>query len=152
MLVKGAPEGSMDVINHPCSNTMEYLLVNLFLLVFSCNDPISWLLLELHWSKLQWRHNGRDVVLNHRRLYCLPTCLFRRRSKKASKFRVTGLCDGNSPVTGEFTAQTASNAGNVSICWRHHDYCWVLSVNDQISDINDYSISYSVDRIFAESV
>ena len=27
---------------------------------------------------------------------------------------------GNSPVTGEFPAQRASNAENVSIWWRHH--------------------------------
>ena len=31
-----------------------------------------------------------------------------------------GLCDGNSPVTGEFPAPRASNAENVSIWWRHH--------------------------------
>ena len=29
-------------------------------------------------------------------------------------------CWGNSPVTGEFPAQSASNAENVSIWWRHH--------------------------------
>ena len=46
--------------------------------------------------------------------------LFRRRTKKTSKPRVTGLCVGNSPVTGEFPAQMASNAENVSIWWRHH--------------------------------
>ena len=34
--------------------------------------------------------------------------LFRRRSKKTPKLRVTGLCAGNSPVTGEFPAQRAS--------------------------------------------
>ena len=45
--------------------------------------------------------------------------LFRRRSKKTSKFHVTGLCSGNSPVTGEFPAQTASDAENVSTWWRH---------------------------------
>ena len=45
----------------------------------------------------------------------------RRRSKKASKLRVTSLCDGNSPVTGEFPALMASNAEYVSIWWRHHD-------------------------------
>ena len=28
---------------------------------------------------------------------------------------------GNSPVTGEFPAQMATNAENVSIWWRHHD-------------------------------
>ena len=44
----------------------------------------------------------------------------RRRSKKTSKLRVTGLCEGNSPVTGEFPTQRASNAENVFICWRHH--------------------------------
>ena len=44
----------------------------------------------------------------------------RCRSKKTSKLRVTGLCEGKSPVTGEFPAQRASNAENVSIWWRHH--------------------------------
>ena len=46
--------------------------------------------------------------------------LFRRRSKKISKLRVTGLCEGNSLVTGEFPAQRASDAENGSIQWRHH--------------------------------
>ena len=64
---------------------------------------------------LQWRHNERDGVSNHRRLDCLLKRLFRRRSKKTSKVRVTGLCEGNSPVTGEFPAQRASNAENASI-------------------------------------
>ena len=50
------------------------------------------------------------------------TVLFRRRSKKTSKLCVTGLCAGNSPWTGEFPAQMASNAENVSIWWRHHVY------------------------------
>ena len=35
------------------------------------------------------------------------------------------LCDGNSPVTGEFPAQKATNAENVSIWWRHHAFEWV---------------------------
>ena len=42
---------------------------------------------------------------------------FRRRSKETSKLRVTGLCEGNSPVTGKFPAQRASNAESVSIWW-----------------------------------
>ena len=61
---------------------------------------------------LQWRHNGRDSVSNHQPHDCLLNCLFR---KKTSKLRVTGLCVGNSPLTGEFPAQIASNAENVSI-------------------------------------
>ena len=44
---------------------------------------------------------------------------------KTSKLCVTGLCTGNSPVTGEFPAQRASNAENVSIWWRHHEIYFV---------------------------
>ena len=40
---------------------------------------------------LEWRHNERDGVLNHRRLGCLFNCLFRRRSKKTSEHRVKGI-------------------------------------------------------------
>ena len=48
-----------------------------------------------------------------------------RRWQKTSKLRVSGLCAGTSPVTGEFPAQRASNAANVSIWWRHHvKYLW----------------------------
>ena len=47
----------------------------------------------------------RDGVSNHQPHGCLFNCLLRRRSKETSKLCVTGLCAGNSPVTGEFPAQ-----------------------------------------------
>ena len=71
-------------------------------------------------NPLQWPHNEPDCISNHQPHDCLLNRLFRRRSKKTSKLRVTGLCAGNSPGTGEFPAQKASNAENVSIWWRHH--------------------------------
>ena len=40
--------------------------------------------------------------------------------KENIKLRVTGLCAENSPGTGEFPAQMASNAESVYIWWRHH--------------------------------
>ena len=46
---------------------------------------------------LHWRHNDQDGVSNHQPHGCLLNRLFRRRSKKTSKLRVTGLCVGNSP-------------------------------------------------------
>ena len=79
----------------------------------------------LYWDQgnckiaLKWRHNERHGVSNHQPHDCLLNRLFRRRSKKKSKLR-TGLCAGNSPVTGEFHAQRASNAENDSTWWRHH--------------------------------
>ena len=69
---------------------------------------------------LQRRHNERDDVSNHQPHDCLLNRIFRRRSKKTSKLRVNGLNAGNSPVTGEFPGQRASNAENVSIWLRHH--------------------------------
>ena len=51
----------------------------------------------------------------------IPTIVYlRSRSKKTSKLRITGLCAGNSPVTGEFPTQMAGNVENISIWWRHH--------------------------------
>ena len=71
-------------------------------------------------KSLQCRHNWHDGVSNHQPHDCLLNRLFRRRSKKTSKLRVTGLCEGNLLVTREFPTQMASNAENVSIWWRHH--------------------------------
>ena len=71
---------------------------------------------------------------------------------KTSKFRVTGFCEGNLPVIGEFRAQKASNAENVTIWWRHHAttakqttadnahscgiYCWAGMWGEQAYVIN----------------
>ena len=72
-----------------------------------------------HYSDVIMNTMGHDGVSNRQPHDCLLNRLFRRRSKKIYKFRVTGLCVGNSPGTGEFPAQMASNAENVSIWWRH---------------------------------
>ena len=91
------------------------------LLIFLIFNPVASACEQGVELTLQWRHNERNGVSNHRRLDCLLNRLFRRRSKKTSKLRVTGLFEGNSPVTGEFLAQRTSYAENVSIWW-HHDY------------------------------
>ena len=64
---------------------------------------------QFNWP-LQWRHNERNGVSNHRSPDCLLNRLFRRRLKERSKLLVTGLCEGNPPVTGGFPSQRASNA------------------------------------------
>ena len=86
-----------------------------------CNDVYHWLCAYLEWSlhqsnvrvlrgfavllaelpyfllrTLRWRHNDHGGVSNHQPHGCLLNCFFRRRSKKTSKLRVTGLCAGNS--------------------------------------------------------
>ena len=88
---------------------------------YKCNIYVG-VLRRLLW----WRHHKPDGVSNHKRIAGLLNRLFRCRSKKTSKLRVTGLCEGNPPVTGEFPSQKASNADNVSIWWRHHVFSWIL--------------------------
>ena len=73
--------------------------------------------MRLNVSSAKWR--PFCLVLN-----VLINRLFKRRSMKSSQLRFTGLCEGNSPVASELLAQMASNAGNVSIWWRHHVHFW----------------------------
>ena len=104
------------------ATTLCYMLI-----LCHCHDDI------MAWTRathsLQWRHNGRDGVSNHQPHDCLFNRLFRCKSRKTSKLRFTGLCGGNSPVTGEFPAQRASNAENVFTWWRHH----VCAGNSQVA-------------------
>ena len=114
--------------------------------ILSCLRPLLWCF-RSEWdghhcysttpcgATLQWRHNEHDGVSNHQPDNCLLNRLFRRRSKKTWKLRVTGLCERNSPVTGEFPAQRASYVENFSIWWCHHEtavtlvhYWWSYSV------------------------
>ena len=58
--------------------------------------PTEWIFSSFV-NTLRWRHNDHESVSNHQPHGCLLNRLFRRRSKKTSKFSVTGLCAGNSP-------------------------------------------------------
>ena len=77
---------------------------------------------KMHSHSLQWRHNEHGSVSYHQPHGCLLNRLIKRRSKKTLKLHGTGLCVGNSQETGEFPAQRASNAEDISIWWRHLDW------------------------------
>ena len=87
---------------------VAYFVTNIYanVVIIGVNKSID--LHGLKHTPLLWRHNGRDSVSSHQSHVYLLNRLFRRRSKKTSKLRVTGLCAGNSPGTGEFPAQMAS--------------------------------------------
>ena len=99
-------------------------------------------------DSLQWRHNGRDSISNHQPRDCILNRLFRRRSKKTSKLRVTGLCAGNSPGTGEFHAQMASYAENVSIWWHHVSCNHISSTARLINPSQLFTIFWQVWKSF----
>ena len=81
-------------------------------------SPFHWGCFQHNITVTSYGHNG---VSDHHPLECLRNRLFRRRSKKTSKLRVTGLCEGNPPVIGGYPSQRASNAESISTWWRHHD-------------------------------
>ena len=100
-----------------------------------CKKPV-WLAGDK--PALQWHHNEHGDFSNRQRPNCLLNILFGRRSKKTPKLSVTGLCDGNPPVTGGFPSKRTSNAENVSSWWCHQilngqltglHALWVCSVN-----------------------
>ena len=71
-----------------------------------------------------WHHHD-DVIMGAMAsqitsLTIVYSTVYSGDKKTPSKFHVTGLCAGNSPGTGEFLAQMASHAENVSIWERHH--------------------------------
>ena len=109
---------------------MPWLYV--MILVYPCRDPVCRdnVIVKssyLHAGNphtdnmaLQWCHNECNGISNHRRLHYLLKHLSRCRSKKTSKHLITGLCEGNSPMTVGFPTQRASNMENVSIWLCHH--------------------------------
>ena len=110
---------------------MDFLFVSVYDIRKQCPERVIYFLwlsvifndfsLDESRYSLKWRHNERDVVSNHQPHDCLLNRLFKAQSKKTSKLRVTGLCQGNLPMAGVFPAQMASNVENVSIWWRHHE-------------------------------
>ena len=78
----------------------------------SCTNP------SIYCSSLRWHHNGRDSISNHQPHDCLP--FIQTQIKENIKAPCHWPLCGNSPGTGEFPVQMASNAENVSIWLRHH--------------------------------
>ena len=67
--------------------------------------------------------HSSDVIMGPPDGECLLNRLFSRRSKETSKLRDTGLCEGNSPVTGEFPAQKGQWRGK---CFHLMPSSWFL--------------------------
>ena len=68
--------------------SFDFMIYNTLILLCRCKVAMNF--------TLHWRHNDHDGVSNHQPHGCLLNHLFRRRSKKTPKLRVTGLCAGNS--------------------------------------------------------
>ena len=93
------PSYQLNKINWSLSAKIEEIFNILAYLLMTGSLPV------------QWRHNGCHGVSNQQPHDCLLNCLFRCRLK-TPKLRATSLCAGNSPVTGKFPAQRASNGRN----------------------------------------
>ena len=66
-------------------------------------------------STIRMTSHERHVVSNHRPF----DCLFNSLCRPTSKYTLPALCDGNSPVAGEFLAQRASNVEKLGHAPKH---------------------------------
>ena len=91
--------------------------------------------LAIHWVALLWHQNGCGGVSNQQPHDCLLKHLFRRRSKKTSKLRVTGLFWGpvNSPHKWPVTRKIFPFDGVIMerqtfheevMTWKRVSHCW----------------------------
>ena len=123
---------TLDSLTKSRKVSMIYIWINIYIYISSIGVgggaylhlPICVYAFCLIQYPLQWRHIEHDGASNHQPHDCLLNRLISCRSNKTSKLRVTGLCEGNSSVTGEIHSQRASNVENVSIWWRHHFCLW----------------------------
>ena len=63
-------------------------------------------------------------------LFTIVNHSFKRRSNKTSKLRTTVLCEGNSPVIGDFSAQSLSDADIFS--FDDANLCYVNSTSNSL--------------------
>ena len=77
---------------HVCVFHCHVTLLTSNLLCLKWEDSIEWSVTRYEYTALRWRHNDHAGVSNHQPHGCLLNRLFRRKSKKTSKLRVTGLC------------------------------------------------------------
>ena len=109
-----------------------------------------------HQAALQWRHNEHNGVSNHRRLRCLLSCSFRRRSKKTSKLRVIGLCAGihRWPHKRPLTRKIFPFGGVIMIEYVKYILIAVLSVFVRFLHIFfiAYSFYHNMHHIFVERI
>ena len=74
-----------------------------------------------HKGSLPWRHYKRHGVSNHRHFEYLFNRLFRCRSKKTLKLRVTGRCKGTHRRPVDSPHKVPVTRKFVSIWWRHYE-------------------------------
>ena len=98
------PLYSSSMTSVPYKQCLKYMISDMYIwfckilciYIYICVCDVDKTKCIFRWcmASLQWRHDGRDGALNHQPHDCLLHRLFRRRSKKTSKLRVTGLCAG----------------------------------------------------------
>ena len=129
--------------------SLRHLIINYWRLLFPWSNSYHLVNVAVTASRynlnsmsesLQWRYNELDGVSNHQPHECLLNRWFRRRSKKTSKLRVTGLCAGNSPVTGPVTRKMFP-FDDVIMLW--HNFCLIPLLSIMLMVSHNWRIRFS---------
>ena len=82
---------------------------------YSFNLPTTYVKVKRKMARTNYSHMIMSAMASQiTSLTIVYLTVYSGTDQRISKLRVTGLCEGNSPVTGEFPARRASNAENVS--------------------------------------
>ena len=101
-----------------------------------------WVQIKARALTLQWRHNGRDYVSNHRRLDCLLNRLSRRRSKEHQSSASLAFVRGihrwpvKTPHGGPMTRKIFPFDDVIMICPCHKPYLLVSKTTCHDSSCN----------------
>ena len=113
---------TIPILLMPTMHIMQWVYHRKYIYVMFCL-----MLLHYHFQNSHWHYSDVTMGVMASQISSvsinLLNRLFRHKSKKTSKLRVTGICEGNSSVTGDFPAQRASNVKTFSIWWRHPEIC-----------------------------
>ena len=113
---------------------MNFHLMIIFYFMHISDSDSQWLLDKYNRSfaiSLQWRHNGYHGVSNHQPYGCLLNRLFRRRSKKIVKLRITGLCAGTH-------RWLVDSSHKWPVTWKIFPFDDVIMVSDSICETHTH--------------
>ena len=89
---------------------IQYPMTEVFVMIITCHGHYIDVIMSAMVSQIT------NLTIVHSTIYSGTD----QRKHQSSASLAFVLCAGNSPVTGEFPAQRASNVENVSIWWCHH--------------------------------
>ena len=141
-LICALTNGSVN--NHEANELRRHRAHYDVIVMYNCNADLRGWQHTSPFTAIKWtNYNGREMnyhrremwvsqsitvtshdwysVPNNQQLHCWFNSFFRCTSRKTSKLRAIGLCEGNPPVAVRIPSQRVNILESVCMWWRHHE-------------------------------